>query len=186
MILIESQQQSSVWSSVLPFVTLVLGWGLSQLTEHFKANRDRAANALERREDRLLRRDEFQRETLLSLQEALTGLSESAGMKYGHRIQSDNPDSVLVPHSLLEAYRKANTQTSMLKARVQDEAIRMSVNNIQIKFTEADDFPTREKARQALSDALQLLFHLNDRIGQVLRELDTRDDQVGDPAGSSK
>jgi hypothetical protein len=51
----------------LPILTLVLGWGLAQVTEVL---RDRRAT----NRDRLARRAELQRMTLLELQEALADL----------------------------------------------------------------------------------------------------------------
>ena len=73
MILFDSQQPS-VWSSVLPVITLIVGWALGFLTELWKGSRDSAAKALERREARLLRRHEFQRENLEELQKATTDM----------------------------------------------------------------------------------------------------------------
>jgi hypothetical protein len=179
-ILIDSQLPPSVWSTVLPVATLVVGWALGFLTELWKSKRDSAIKAIERREARLLRRNEFQRATFLDLQEALTELSESTGMTYGNRsFQLVNQDSTLLPHSLLEAYRKANTQVSVLSARVRDDSIRNRVMKLQLKFNEVVRFLTKEEAEKSLADGLQLLFELNDRIGQVLRELDELDDQAG-------
>jgi hypothetical protein len=59
----------------LPILTLVLGWGLAQVTEVL---RDRRAT----NRDRLARRAELQRMTLLELQEALADLGwASSGVR---------------------------------------------------------------------------------------------------------
>src|SRR5690348_14887409 len=134
MILLQSQPQS-VWSSIIPVVTLVVGWALASLTEYWKGKRERTAKALERKEARIIRQNEFQRTTLLALQDAFTQLSESTGMGYGYRsTATDNQRPRLVPHSVLETYRGAQTQVSTLKARVQDDSIRMQVMKAQSKF----------------------------------------------------
>src|SRR5438477_6954523 len=71
---------TEVW---LPLATLFVGYGLSLLTEWVRDSRARARDTETRRvtrdELRGDRRDDFQRETLLRLQDALFDLSRSVG-----------------------------------------------------------------------------------------------------------
>src|SRR5438309_3453013 len=101
---------------IVPGVTWFLGLVSSILivwfTSRSSLKREHELKRIERREAWRIRRNGFQRETLLSLQDALSELCESTGMVYGTR--SANSGGVM-PHSLLEARRKANTKVSVLE-----------------------------------------------------------------------
>src|SRR4029453_8406420 len=100
---------SDIW---LPLATLVLGWAGAQVTEVLQDRRTTTR-------DRLARRAELQRTTLLELQEALEGVWR--GFLASHLDEEDRAGL------LAEAYRDwaaTSARVRLLASRIEDERVR--------------------------------------------------------------
>jgi hypothetical protein len=159
---------SDIW---LPLATLALGWAGAQVTEVL---RDRRTTARER----LARRAELQRTTLLELQDALLGLLQGAA-GIGTLTLTDLEDE-----EQLKKLAQANLQVAvargrveLLAARVDDERIRELVTaSAKVRLGMAEEDPELHRRISAeldmsVSPELEGRFATAvARIGELLRE----------------
>jgi hypothetical protein len=155
---------ADIW---LPLATLVLGWAGAQVTE---ALRDRRTTTRER----LARRAELQRTTLLELQDALRELDRHvstalAGRFYGAR----NPTSEKAREMAAEAERhmyEAENGVVLLVSRLLDAKARDLVH-LFLASTHDALASVETKARQTIiSDLSHTYTHAIERLGELLRE----------------
>ena len=88
----------------------------------------------------------------------------------------------LFPEDLSENHRLANARTAMLTVRVRDESVRNLVQEFKDQCTHATRSATEKESERALMDMGTVFETLNERIGEILRQLD---DEGGCPLGSS-
>jgi hypothetical protein len=143
---------SDIW---LPLATLVLGWAGAQVTEVL---RDRRTTT----RDRLARRAELQRTTLLELQEALEGVWR--GFLASHLDEEDRAGL------LAEAYRDwaaTSARARLLASRIEDERVR----ELATELAKADRLVREEPGSvQAYREIPADYSEAVARIGELLRE----------------
>ena len=157
---------SDIW---LPLATLVLGWAGAQVTEVF---RDRRTST----RDRLARRAELQRPTLLELQETLGDLLgavavqiglDAAMLKEGEHEQPPWKDMA----DLVRKLGASRGRVELLASRVEDERVReLSVALVKasevISAEDAWDPERNTSFRDFQADYSEAVA----RIGELLRE----------------
>jgi hypothetical protein len=145
---------SDIW---LPLATLVLGWAGAQVTE---ALRDRRTTT----RDRLARRAELQRTTLLELQEALGG---AWGAFLLSQLEEDELERTGLAEKSREEFGPARARVRLLASRVEDERVR----ELATALTEAGRMvPEEPRSAQALRDLGAGYKEAVARIGELLRE----------------
>jgi hypothetical protein len=170
-------------TSWFPILTMVVGFGMSSLSEwlwHRRATqRERDARDAARRDQLFQQRSAFQRETMFELQEAIMQLARATGaihhqdeMSYRN---SQKWQKQLLPNELDEGYRYAQVRTSMLAARIRDDAVRKLVAELRHHSVEITMSATREASDCAMMGMVHMHDELNERIGALLRTLDDAD-----------
>jgi hypothetical protein len=155
---------TDIW---IPLATLVLGWAGAQVTEVL---RDRRTSD----RDRLARRFELQRSTLLNLQDALLELSTAAeAARLADSLAKldlpDRDDRRLTAWQEKQRLWRAKTTAWMFCSRVEDEQARGLAEEA---AAAADglvpyDAATRDEVYARANDSYQRAM---ERIGELLRE----------------
>jgi hypothetical protein len=168
------------FESWFPVVTLLVGFLASSAIEWFRdrrtLKREREARESMRREKRADRRGDFQRETLLALQDSLLELGRSNGEIYHLDLIAYHRTGEFVrqriSEELNERNRLANGRTSVLTSRVRDVAVREMIQT----FSDYANVETMsrdlDEAREAANLGIRLFVKINERIGELLRKLD--------------
>ena len=164
-----------------PVLTLLIGYGTKSLQDfvqhRWTVGREREAREAARRDQRSERRNQFQRETLLELQDAAFQLSRATG-RICHldkmAIQETGKKRPL-PDDLDEGYRLAQVRTDMLSVRVRDQATRELVKRFRELSTEGVFAEIQDNRDLAINAVLDSQIKLNARIGELLRTLDDAD-----------
>jgi hypothetical protein len=167
-------------NGLFPVLTLLLGYATKSVSEWIQhrriSHRDREAREAARRDHLSERRDSFQRQTLLDLQEAIMQLIRMAGAMHHRDImayrQTGKWQKQLFDDELSEGSRLAVAQTSMLSVRVRDDSIRAMVDQVKHHAGNAGMCATEQESVVALSSMGSAFVTLNQRIGEVLRKLD--------------
>lgn len=173
--------QSARWlTSILPIATLILGYATKSVSDwlDFRRTREREREARrEIRRDQLFeRRNAFQREILLELQDKVMDFVRTtmqinqkeilASRGAGHWVKRSLPDE------LSEESRLDNAKTTVLAVRVRDKTVRDLVGELK-QHTMALVFAQNEQASMlALPLVTGVFDRLNARIGELLREMD--------------
>jgi hypothetical protein len=173
-----------VW---LPLATLVLGYVGSLCTEWF---RDRRAEGREKfmREaevaDRRANREaDFQRETLLRIQDALFAQSQATTIHQLHYIaaerrgQSETPPRDVpwgnegeVPDNMGKQWQESASELILLTVRVADDELRGVIDQFRSHTTAVILALGQDAAFKAAAKADDVYKAANERIGQLLRE----------------
>jgi hypothetical protein len=173
-VLLAAWGDTEVW---LPIITLVLGAVLALATESWRDERQREHAKSEREELRRAeladRREVFQVETLLSLQDAMARLGESLIKIFYARLM-DHQQSGLWRLDAPSAESLADNDTArvdvaMLVQRVRDNGLRDVVNEAQLACAKAKAAMSADAAWDRYDDSLQRLNKAQQRLGQVLR-----------------
>lgn len=163
----------------IPIATLILGYVGSLVTESFRdkrlATRERLASEAEREEFRTRRRDDFQRETLIELQDALLEVARQAGDLYHwdlkqHRETGQwgrNPS----PSDMDEIARRAHAKASALRVRVLDDELRKLVDEMTRTAVMIALAKSPIDAGGLLHEMSDKLVEVNERLGALLRNL---------------
>lgn len=138
--------------------------------------RKKAARREARRDKIIEKRNEFQRQTLLELQDAVQQSIRDTAELQLHDIRAAREGfewrKNSFPHELSERTRLTNVQTMRLGVRVRDEQIRLLLSTFRKCCTNVQ-FATNEQASERqMSESSDKFAELNDRIGQVIRQLD--------------
>ena len=155
---------SDIW---LPLATLVLGWAGAQITETI---RDRRTTIRER----LARRVELQRSTLLSLQDALLELSTAAdAARHADALAtiSGPGEDERRKAAWQEKQRlwRAEATAKLLCSRVEDDRTRMLTTLAIAAATMLVPYDD-DTAAEAMARASDSYRQTIDRIGELLRE----------------
>lgn len=152
----------------LTIFSLVLGAALTILIEL-------ARGQLERKQRRQDRRDDFQRQTLVELQEALFRHKQSLDVsiqEFRELRAGQLPASFFWPENVPAEGRAAGARVTVLSVRATDETLRKIVKNYRQtvidRLTKAED---AEEAEAILKELDAIFAKANDRIGQLLRPL---------------
>lgn len=165
----------------LPLITAILGFASGGFFEWMRDRRtykrEREARDSAKRGQQLERRNEFQRQTLLELQDAAMKLMQAtsrishfdimAFRKHGRKGVESYPEKINSDDQI------ANAQTALLGVRVRDEAVRTLLQQLKDHLCAATVFSTSEEESEvAMCAAGDKFAELNQRIGQVLRLID--------------
>jgi hypothetical protein len=176
----ETQASSINW--FLPIATLLLGYLTKSVSDWLDfrrtSKREREAREESHRDKLVERREEFQRETLLGLQEELVTLVRTASQMHLEDMKAHRETGVwkrqLFEGELSEGARLAHARVAVLTVRVRDEAVRNLVADINQGTVGLTLAPTREDAMAALVNMTTAFDKVQKRIGELLRELDDR------------
>jgi len=167
-----------------PVFTALLGYIASLLTESLRdrraRDRERDARDSLRRAQLLERRANFQRETLIRLQDEVLKLARAAG-RMNHLDEMEFRKTGkwggnLFPDGLSDGAFQANVTIMVLTSRVRDDRIREIAAAFRDHANSVGTSPTREADRKALEKMGELVEPLHARIGEVLRQLDDDED----------
>jgi hypothetical protein len=170
--------ERDVW---LPIATLALGYLGSLYTEAQRdrraAKRERLVRASERQARRADREADFQRETLLSLQDALFEALRGIAGVWNQRTKpfEEKAKLELAPFDratdAVGRRREALDKITLLSVRVKDDEVRRIVEEFQANATTIDDAKTIDATLEAADEAESLYASANHRIGELIRDL---------------
>lgn len=171
---------STLLNVLLPYATLAIGYATKSISDWIdlrRASRREREARQEARRDRLFeRRVEFQRATLLELQEELLNLVRTASQMHVQDTKAYRETGKwqrqLFGEELSEADRLAHPRVALLSVRVRDETVRNLVADVNqgtigatIARTPADAMAATVKMATAFDSAQK-------RIGELLRDID--------------
>jgi hypothetical protein len=160
----------------------LFGW-LGRKGDRDAAERQRKADAAERREetrtsheqDRTDQRDQFQRETLLELQEVLHDLGRAYGREYHQDAMTARAASKWDPRQLdadiSDKNFQAEQRTSILVARVGDERVRDAVREMREAGSRLSFAGSEAESGALILRSREAFDRANERIGELLRQL---------------
>jgi hypothetical protein len=170
-----------VW---LPLLTLVLGYAFSQVTEavrnRWQSDRERRAREDERaavkpaqEEAGECRRRDFQRETLLELQEVLHDLGRAYGaehfvdVNHGRETGSWAPKAKVGEEINTQSF-EANRRSNILVARIDDEELRDHVRAMKDAGGRITLARSEPESNEAMDRSFEAFQRANERIGHLL------------------
>jgi hypothetical protein len=144
--------------------------------------REREAREAARKAQLFECRANFQRETLLALQDAVVKLTRAAG-KMNHLDEMEYRKTgqwggKLFPEELSDNEHTANVTVMVLSARVRDDRIRQLAETFREHANRIGSSRTKELAGETLQKMAETLAPLHERIGEVLRKLDDDEDAL--------
>lgn len=165
----------------LPVVTAFAGYFSAQLSDWFKDRRtyqrERESRNVLRRDAVAERRNEFQRETLLALQEVMTewsnGLIEMYVRKSFENKSSGEWKDADLPNGLTDRLSTSTTRSVMLSSRVSDANVRTLVGQFKAQWSGFLNATTRARSEESMNKASMTFQEINERIGDLLRCLDS-------------
>lgn len=161
-------------------LSVIVGGALTMLSAWIADKRlnerERESRREERRERIALRRSDFQRETLLALQEASQKLLRTAGAMHHQDVvafrQTGRWQRQQLSDDLDANYLQHNTDTMLLASRVRDAETRSLTDKLRTQTSAAGFSSTEKDAEGRMMAAADIQQALTQRIGQLLRELD--------------
>ena len=164
----------------VPIATAFGGYISAQISDWLRDRRtherEREARNAIRQNTVLERRNEFQRQTLLDLQEWAMKLMQSVGSAHlfdMRRWAKDREWHVeRYPDDTNSAIQTSNAQTAMLGVRVRNEDVKNLLWRLKHEADTITAAKTPKMAQTAIGEASTLFVLFNEKIGQVLIELD--------------
>jgi len=170
-------------------LALVVGYLMKYVTDWMQDRRStrhaRESRAAARRADLIDRRNQFQLDTLLNLQEAILRLIRCGGAAHhldvmSHR-KSGQWHKELYPEQLDEQSHVSQVDTTKLMVRVRDREIRSGVERLKAFVSNIPISRSPDEGQRAVN-AMELEFEVvNARIGEVLRKLDDDMEEASHP-----
>lgn len=162
------------------FAGLVTSPILQWLQDRRTSRREHEAREAARREQRFERRTNFQRQTLLDLQEAAMKVIQTTGEMHFQDMMANRTGGEwrkqLYGEDLDNRDREANAQTTKLTVRVRDEMVRKLVKEVKDASSATLFARSQPEAEQAIQNMATVFEKLNERIGELLRKLDDDED----------
>ncbi|MBL6946981.1 MAG: hypothetical protein ISR47_10105 [Rhodospirillales bacterium] len=174
---------SQTW---FPVVTLIIGLALKAifdaLTDRRTFRREREARKEQRLDTIRQTRVEFQRATLLELQNTVSQLARFIGQTHHQDTMAYLESGVWQKQLLTEEVNigilHANTSLRELRVRVRDEDVRRISKDFSSKCTSVALSPNETDAKNAFSRLTVIADELSERVGVVLRSLDDDEDKI--------
>jgi hypothetical protein len=173
-------------NSWLPLLSALGGYLTGAITEYLRDRRARQREREARDATRQLqlseRRSDFQRETLLNLQDAVQDLARATGRM--HHLdemefrRTGRWGGNLFPEDLDSAAHEAGVKTLKYMVRVRDDSIRVLMKEFRDHANEATLSTSREKSIQEMQEAIAVSESLHERIGLILRKLDDEEETI--------
>jgi hypothetical protein len=172
-----STDTPSVLLTILSVVTgFAVKWATDVLEDRRRGRRDREARRDARREFLEQRRSDFQRQSLLELQEAVMLLIRSGGRLHHADVMAFKNTGKwqghLLPEGVSDEAALAQRATATLMVRVEDEEVRRLVASLKSDTARLGQTADREEADHLMRSAAENHEVLNQRIGELLRSLD--------------
>jgi len=166
--------ETKVW---FPVVTLIVGVVLKGLwdvrLERIKTEREREARKELREDTYRAKRDEFQREALLELQEAAQSLVRATGMQHHEDVMASRTGGKWGVNRYSEGtsdgYLQANVRVLRFSVRVQDESIRSLAKNLSSACSNHVFCKSENEAEANMVAVVAHFSELNERLGMLLR-----------------
>jgi hypothetical protein len=138
--------------------------------------RDREAREDARRDKLLEQRNEFQRDCLVQLQEAMFELTRATTLMHFHDMRNyattGSWQTQMYPEDIDERERALNGRTAMLVVRVRDDLVRKLVQQIKDIAAQATTFSTsKDEAQLQMRQLHEKQVEMNQRIGELLRTM---------------
>jgi hypothetical protein len=160
-------------TEVLPFITLIIGWVLSEMGSWFKDQREERARKRMRAEQKLDQEVNFQRQTLIDLQEQLFELAKITGDFYSE-------DTIVYKKSgvwgknykedeLNQRQQDIIIRANILTVRVADDQLRYQADRMRSFCTTISIARSPDEADEKFNEVMQLFGELNDHLGKLLR-----------------
>ena len=153
-------------------LSLAGGW----LSDWRLTARERERRREERNDRFFERRDEFQRDTLLQLQNASQKLLRNAGAMLHQDIVAYRTSGVwqkqMLPDNLSEDGLKLNTEAMLLASRVHDEEVRNLTGKLREEIVTVSLAPGEAEAENRMGRSAEIQRELIERTGHLLRQLD--------------
>jgi hypothetical protein len=172
---------------------VLLGFGTKFISDWFQdkrtLQRERETRDALRRDQLAERRANFQRQTLLELQEALQDLARATGAA---NVQDERAfketgrwQRQLLGEEINQQIFLANRRVLMLTVRVRDQALRDALNRFR-NLTNDTEVTNRNATHAELREASNVLFRsavsslepIQERIGELLRSLDEEESEL--------
>jgi hypothetical protein len=153
-------------------LTIIAGW----LTDRRASERDRERRLEERHERFLVRRNDFQRESLLVLQDSSQRLLRSAGAMHHQDVVAHRTTGKWQRQQFGDELSKENlramTDTMLFASRVRDDEVRSLAEQLRAQTVAVSSSADEAQAERVMLAAGETQQALIQRIGQLVRELD--------------
>ena len=167
-------------SAATALATFLAGFGAkwwAEIVQHRHiTERERGARREARRDLLLQRRHDFQRQTLLDLQSTCVKLVRTAGQTNHHDTMECRSKGKwvrgLLPEDVSDESLLAQQQLSILRVRSRDQKVRDLAAKIKEFAAEVSVAETKAASDNALRLAFESHMALNERIGELLREME--------------
>ncbi|MGD1027123.1 hypothetical protein [Candidatus Binatus soli] len=164
----------------LPIATLLLGYIAKSVTDGIDSRRASKREQIVREESRrdhlFERRTDFQRQTLLDLQEATMQLMRATAAINHEDVMAFRKTGKwgmqLVGDELSEAHRLANARVTILRVRVRDQTVRDFVGDVQANGSSLVICRSEQESTRLMGTLFGAFDNLNGRIGELLRHID--------------
>ncbi len=178
----DASTSTSLFPVLSAFGGYLIGAGTEYLRDRRIRAREREARAEARRLQLFQRRSNFQRETLLNLQDAIFALAR-ASSRVHHLDEKEFRESGVwhrnrLPEDLDEEGREAVVKTTTYMVRVRDDGIRELTRTFRDNAARLGICRSIEESRQAAEAMAAAVSPLHERIGLVLRKLDDDEDNI--------
>lgn len=167
-----------------PVLTTIIGFATGSINEWLRdrrtSKRDSEARDALRRAQLAERRANFQRETLIDLQDAVTKFTRITGkMHHIERMELKKTGKwggFLFPEGLSDSALEANVKIMVLNSRVRDEHIRELAERFRGHANKIGILPSPQATEDASLKMIETIDPLHKRIGEILRKLDDDED----------
>jgi hypothetical protein len=164
----------------LPLITafggLVSGVILEWLRDKRTYGREREAREAARRDARTQKRNEFQRQTLLDLQDSVMKLMQTTAAAHQSDMTQYGKNGIWQKVRYSDEINKdsqfANAQSAILGVRERNDDVRELLQLLKSETTTVVRAKSREESEKAIQSVGRLFVSLNDQIGRVLRSMD--------------
>ena len=167
------------WAVLGGAVAGVFGKGLwDWLLAVGKVKADREARGEARRDKRIERRDDLQRQTLLDLQPAILAVARTGARGLLHDRGAFRESGAKTwgdsrwPDELAEEARVAHAQVTLLRSRVRDAPLRELIKQFSAAYSAAVLAKDEGTSARQENRAVHMLVEVQERIGQIIREMD--------------
>lgn len=164
-----------------PVVTLfagtIIGGVLEALRDKRALRREEIARQDARREADRVRRFEFQKATLIDLQDQCAILARQIGQMHHHdmttfyrALQEDRWGSTQLPGALADEVLSTTQQVGKLQVRVADDDLRNLVHQLTTIYAQVSLAKSEHESEGHMTGLPGLVEALNNRVGRLLRE----------------
>jgi hypothetical protein len=161
-------------------VSVLLGFATSWLSARYQntatVKRERESRLAARSDQLAERRAEFQRQTLIELQDAVFDLMRATGAMH-HQDEmafrkTGQWQKQLLADELDQKALMSNRRTLMFKVRVRDGSLREMVGKLSNLSAQVAISIDRDHSNEAMTEAGELFGKVQERIGELMRTID--------------